>query len=318
MAFILNRKRATTSIQPAIGHMRINKAAANGGQTKQRGSKVTAPVKVTDSAKVTISKVTAENSLAKPSGTAGKGKVVSMATEKRHQMDAVQNPAQPNPAQPNPAQPPFGKPAAITLKTWKGRGSVKQAAPQKQLRPTVPSPFYNDVFAPERKGSHRRPNGRPSKYRDEYPQMMFDFFNKELYCEIETKSINSKGMVCNNTTSVLNTFPTFSRFASTIGVTRDTLHRWAKGKRADGTLLHPEFSDTYTRAKDFQAALLIEGGLSGAYNSRFVCQLARCILGWKHNPAPQVEVTINSKMTAELDEIYTDGMKIAMDMSIAI
>lgn len=197
----------------------------------------------------------------------------------------------------------------MTLKAEKRRYSASALVTPERSRPEVLSARHNDVADHEGEIVHRRPNGRPTKYRDEYDQMMFDFFNikveKVVITELPDGKVESK--------VVINTFPTFGRFASKIGVSRDTLHGWAKAKNKDGTLRRPEFSDTYTRARDFQESLLIEGGISGAYDSRFVCLLAQCLLGWSHNPKQQPESASNGAMTAELERVYVDALKVAMD-----
>ena len=66
-----------------------------------------------------------------------------------------------------------------------------------------------------------------------------------------------------------------------IGVHRDTLHSWATEKNPDQTHKNPRFSDAYKKAKDLQEANLVEGTISGAYNSTFAIFTAKNVLGWR-------------------------------------
>lgn len=112
--------------------------------------------------------------------------------------------------------------------------------------------------------------------------MLFDFFNIEVEKIINIEVMDKDGVIRNEKKVVVNTFPMFARFASKINVSRDTLLDWATAKNFDGTLRRPEFSGAYARAKDLQKALLIEGGISGAYESGFACRMSMRLLGWKH------------------------------------
>ena len=56
-------------------------------------------------------------------------------------------------------------------------------------------------------------------------------------------------------------YRTLERYADSIDVCVDTLHEWKKQ--------HKEFSEAYDRAKNVQKAILIEGGLTGRFNTQF-------------------------------------------------
>lgn len=257
-----------------------NSHFVNSGRLKLVGVEFTPPPNVAITAKVSASEVT---------------KVSKKVEQEKNLADIRKKKlARPNPAQPQP-QPQLKKPTARASKA--------------QVESLFSQGVESAVFAT--KGE--KPNGRPSRYKDEFVDLMFDFFNKEVYREVESDVIDSHGVACKATKSVLNTFPTFSRFASKIGVTRETLHKWATEKNKDGTLRKPEFSYTYTRAKDFQEALLIEGGLSGAYNIDFVFRLSQCLLGWKFKQKSQLDETIVGTTPEDLERIYLEGIKAAMD-----
>jgi hypothetical protein len=81
--------------------------------------------------------------------------------------------------------------------------------------------------------------GRPSKYKKSYCKAIVDYF--------QSGSIKS--------------FPTVSGFASSIDVSKDTIYTWSK--------IHPEFSDSLSRAQAYAENLLIQGGMTGSFNSNF-------------------------------------------------
>jgi len=123
-----------------------------------------------------------------------------------------------------------------------------------------------------------RPVGRPTVYQDDFPAMMIEYFSQAATREVVNR--DAKG---NEHTQVLpGVFPTLARFATNIGVTKQTLHDWATAKNIHtGKLNHPEFSDAYKKAKDLQEANLIEGTIGNAYNSTFAIFTAKNVLGWR-------------------------------------
>lgn len=119
--------------------------------------------------------------------------------------------------------------------------------------------------------------GRPPKYDDAFADQLIEFFS-----QAPTRTVTNYDKNGNETTQVLpGLFPTLARFATNIGVCRDTLHDWATAKNLDGTQKHPKFSDAYKRAKDLQEANLVEGTIVGAYNSTFAIFTAKNVLGWR-------------------------------------
>ena len=129
------------------------------------------------------------------------------------------------------------------------------------------------VAVPEKRG-----RGRPTVYRDEFPDMLLEFFGQSPTREVTVR--DAKG---NERTEILpGQFPTLARFATNIGVTKETLHDWATSRNIEtGELRHPEFSSAYKKAKDLQEANLVEGTISGAYNSTFAIFTAKNVLGWR-------------------------------------
>ena len=80
--------------------------------------------------------------------------------------------------------------------------------------------------------------GRPPKYKKEYCEGIIEYCRG---CDGEYRTLEG--------------------YADAIGVCVDTLHEWRKQ--------HPEFSEAYNRAKNAQKAILIEGGLTGRFNTQF-------------------------------------------------
>jgi hypothetical protein len=166
-------------------------------------------------------------------------------------------------------------------------------------------------------GEAKRAVGRPTLYSDDLIPQMLAFFNIETERIEDGDPIRDKegnvvldkeGNVVCEKVKVTNKYPTIERFASRIGVSRDTLHHWATAKLESGDLLHPEFSDTYTRCRDLQTALLVEGGLEGNYEARIVQFALTNISGWRTQIDTVVEGTVAVASKEELDEIYNRGM----------
>ena len=128
------------------------------------------------------------------------------------------------------------------------------------------------VVVPEKKQ-----NGRPTVYRDEFADMLVEFFSKP---STEVKTVTDKQGE-DKVVVVPGDFPTLARFAVSIGITTETLHDWATAKNPDGSLRKPSFSYAYKKAKDLQQANLVEGTLKGAYNSTFAIFTAKNVLGWR-------------------------------------
>jgi hypothetical protein len=161
----------------------------------------------------------------------------------------------------------------------------------------------------------KRGVGRPTLYRPEFCQMLVIFFDIPLERDVVFEVENGQGGTFKETRIVVNTFPTFAKFAACIGVSSDTLRKWAKAKNPDGTPVRPEFFWSYARAHDLQEALLIEGGMSGAYNYKFAILAARNILGWRAHVEQDGEVRMHGATVEKLRHIYEEGMRRAKEGS---
>ena len=126
--------------------------------------------------------------------------------------------------------------------------------------------------------------GRPSKYKPEFPEMLLEYFGKAPYTK-EGQDL------------VANDFPSLAGFAIKLGVHRDTLHEWST--------IHPEFSDAYKRAKDFQENFVIVNGNKGLINPAFGIFTAKNVLGWRDKQKDESDVVVNNfgnMSDQELDE----------------
>lgn len=165
-------------------------------------------------------------------------------------------------------------------------------------------------------GEAHRAAGRPSKYSDEFIPQMIAYFDIETERVEQVVLRDSKGDVILDakkqpmfeTIEIANKFPTLERFASKIGITRETLHDWATATNDDGSLKRPEFSYTYMRAKNLQAALLQEGGLAGNYQQNIAKFALTNLAGWRDQIDATIESSVVPVTKERLDEIYERGI----------
>lgn len=115
---------------------------------------------------------------------------------------------------------------------------------------------------------------RPTKYRKEICQSMYDFFNCEHTKERETTYTDKKGNTYTRTIEVANPLPTFEKFAVSTGVCRDTLDQWRRD--------YKEFSDTYSICKDLQKDMLNDLAMRGFYNPTYTIFVAQNITDMKN------------------------------------
>jgi preprotein translocase subunit Sec63 len=102
------------------------------------------------------------------------------------------------------------------------------------------------------KRAPRPGEGAKSKYDPAYCEEMLNYFNRGLYKE--TKTFNKKE---------LNDLPTFQYYSAVIRcITYQTLLNWAEE--------HKEFREVYQKCKKIQENILVQGGISRAYDPGFV------------------------------------------------
>lgn len=213
-----------------------------------------------------------------------------------------------------PAAPVPPPPAAKTPKAAKVSPPPKEPKVSPKAAPKVSAPPPQDGESSQRMSAAdwqlvtgKRPVGRPTEYRDEFVAEMIDYFNKPVQSWVEVDDVDKDGKAIVRKVLQTNTFPTLTRFAAQIGVTRQTLHDWATEKLPDGAPRRPEFAYAYARAKDAQESLIVEGGMAGMYEPRFATLAAKNLAGWKDQVETTGEVAHTLISTSQLDDFYAAG-----------
>jgi hypothetical protein len=197
-----------------------------------------------------------------------------------------------------------GGPQSVPLKS-------KRASPEKKgpkVRPTKAEPDPEKVYpiavVPGVKGPEDNPGpGRPTYYKKEYAAMMDAYFDQPAFTIVQM--IGDNGEV--TATQVPTRFPTFERFAVSIGAYTNLLNRWEKAVDSKGSPLHPEFVESCARARNVQSALLQENGLAGDYD-RTITQFAlKNLAGWKDKT--ETEVTVTQVSVDGLNERYQGAIE---------
>lgn len=112
-----------------------------------------------------------------------------------------------------------------------------------------------------KKQASKKPTlGAPTKYTEDVPQRMIDFFNVPLLKIEKVEAMTKNGVVSVNEI-VANELPTIERFCADLMIHKSTLLEWVKK--------YPLLSDAYGIAKQCQKNHLLQNGLSGRYNSAF-------------------------------------------------
>ena len=126
--------------------------------------------------------------------------------------------------------------------------------------------------------------GAPSKYTDDIPQKMLDYFDIEATRTVYDKMYDKKGnMIAEKEREVANSLPTIEGFCKLINVSKNTLHEWLK----DDSKV--ELQDAYKKAKDMQEAVWQENSLKGLYNPIFTIFMGKNVFGWKDKQEISVE-----------------------------
>lgn len=95
-------------------------------------------------------------------------------------------------------------------------------------------------------------------------------------------------------------FPTIEHLASVLGVGTRTLYAWEEA--------HSDFQQTMDMLRDAQRHLLISGGLTNKYNSRFASFLLKANHGMQ-DKQPLVHATQNNNFNVS-SELMADAIKL--------
>jgi hypothetical protein len=142
----------------------------------------------------------------------------------------------------------------------------------------------------QNKEEKKNPVGRPSKYTDEMPQKLMDFFNVPLDREVAREIPTKDGV-----TTIIETkpgrLPTVEGFCASIPISKSTFHDWVKA--------NPEFRNALGKCKQMQMQHLITHALEGTYNANFAKFLAQNISEYRDkietvNENKNIEIKIDS------------------------
>ena len=103
--------------------------------------------------------------------------------------------------------------------------------------------------------------GRPTKYKESYPQELKEYFDQPLYVYRTEQKMSASGAVKDIEVREPNGMPTFEGFARKIGVLHETLVEWTKK--------HDAFSVAYKDCKGVQKQFILHHGMTGGYNANF-------------------------------------------------
>lgn len=158
--------------------------------------------------------------------------------------------------------------------------------------------------------------GASGQYLPRYAQALVDWFNQPIQYWHEVTDDQDVVIGKVQKTTIL---PMMARFACSIGVSLQTIEKWATTKQPDNQeeYLYPDFAEAFRIAMDLQEALLVEGGLMGFYSDR----MTPFILKNKHGYQDKLETISNNVHTFpndnELDAIYAKGAKAAAEQAAA-
>lgn len=125
--------------------------------------------------------------------------------------------------------------------------------------------------------------GRPTKYKKEFCQKMYDFFNIDHTFMDEITKIDKNGDEQIIRVEKPNILPTFEKFAVIVDVCRDTLDEWTKQ--------YKEFSDTYKKCKNLQKDMLNDLAMRGFYNPTYTIFVAKNITDMTDKVVSEVKNT---------------------------
>jgi hypothetical protein len=149
----------------------------------------------------------------------------------------------------------------------------------------------------------KHPGGRPTTYKPEYVDKVYEYINS---CQDEFKEWKVKytsGIEGTNETIENIHFaniPTIEGFARYINTSITTMDGWRDN--------NPEFSGALEDLKYEQKQKLIQGGLTGTYNST----IAKLILSSNHDMKERVDATSGDKpvqQNVDLSQLDTDTLE---------
>lgn len=117
-----------------------------------------------------------------------------------------------------------------------------------------------------------KPNGAPSKWKEELNQKLIDFFDQEPTEQVVISvTTDSRGNEKEEYKTQVRKLPFFSKFERENRLSVGMLSRWAaeeeKRLEDDEPEKYPGFLQAYKLSKELQKEFLIQNGLAGHYNA---------------------------------------------------
>ena len=108
--------------------------------------------------------------------------------------------------------------------------------------------------------------GAPTKYNQDIPQALFEFYHKPRMRVVKEKAM-SYGKPIIKTYEVPERFPTVEYFCSLQGITKKTFYNWLK--------VEPELLHAYEACKLWAKDVLVQNALEGKWNYKVVVLVAQ-------------------------------------------
>lgn len=143
----------------------------------------------------------------------------------------------------------------------------------------------------------KNPWGAPTKYKEEFCSELVEYMKwerQEIY--IDTTYFADWQVRKEENKLIANRFPTVARWCASKGINQDTFHEWVKQ--------HPKFSESYSIAKCYQEAILLENGLQWAYNPQLTSFVLKNNHGYKDKTEVDQNITWELRVVKETD--FTD------------
>lgn len=101
--------------------------------------------------------------------------------------------------------------------------------------------------------------GRPTKYTEDMPEKLIEFFDKPLRSLKKVQQATASGKVIEIDVEEFVDPPFVESFCADIKIDKTTFYLWVK--------THKDFSNAFRQAKAIQAKVLLIGSMKGYYNA---------------------------------------------------
>lgn len=108
--------------------------------------------------------------------------------------------------------------------------------------------------------------GQPTKFKEEYCQMLIGFFDVEPFEDVEIPHYKNGELSWIDKKRMATRLPTIRRFAKSINVCVATVYNWLDEKHES---FQPKFLDAFKHVASLRKEFLIENGLQGTHNALY-------------------------------------------------